>query len=440
MQNRFPDKGNYVEEYLWPQDENGYDRDAYRIKCFRSYVEYLDDEDPLFYYENSEFITAPAFYAPRKEQEINKPPKFIQIPNYDEVISEELMKESFCLWDGNFEASEQEFFSPIFPRHMDSAMFNNGQVIKMRDIWNRDVTKVSYDIKLSKWKRAQSHAKSTNFETYSKTFPVKDRETGEYFDRLSDKAMMESDFNMKNFGIQTLRRKITARKALKMYDERAAYRHLADYKYIKISPDQTYDLEKDSEENCSFFQLVLNAFYFEEGNYLIYKEGYATIPLHQVRSLKELKYRKKRGWSFLKPNFKFKSFIKKKYSIYIKSVIQGVKVSYVIFDFTYITSALKVIYVRIESAFKIVYGYEIWVFIIKAILWLIDRVKSTEEEIEKAEVDAHNSNKQKILNCAKRIIIKTMKPKTIVQSIRVKINKMKKSIKDKYFTRKKRKR
>jgi len=435
MDKRFPKVGNYVEEPYWPQDENGYDREAFRLKCFRSYIEYLDDEDPLFYFESANCITAPAFYAPRKEQEIDKPPKFTQVANFDEVISEDLMKEAFCLWDGNFEPSEQAFFSPIFPRHMDSALFNNGQVIKKRDLLARDTTQLSYDIITTKWKNAQSHAKETNLETYSKTFTVQDINTNQKFERVADKAKPRSEVNRDSFEIQTKKRKMSMREALKKYDERAAYRHLPDLHCIKVDPDQAYEVDVDPEENCSFFQLVLNAFYFEEGHVLIYKEGYATIPLHQVRSLKELKYRKKRGWSYLKPNFEFKSFIKKKYSIFIRSVLQSIKYSYVIFDFSYITSAFKVLYVRIESALKIFYGYELWVFIIKGILWLVDRIKSTEtqEQIDEDTDNAHKKNKQKIITTAKNIILRTLPPKSVKQRIKLKLSSIEKSMKDKLF-------
>jgi len=439
MDKRFPKTGNYIEEFYWPQDENGYDKEAFRLKCFRSYIEYIDDEDPLFYFENADSILAPAFYAPRKEQEIDKPPKFIQVANFDEVISEDLMKEAFCLWDGNFEASEQEFFSPIFPRHMDSAMFNNGQVVKKRDLFARDITELSYDIKVTKWKKAQSHAKQTKLETYSKTFSVKDRDTNQEFERLQDKAMPQSELNKEAFDIQTKRRKMGMREALKKYDERAAYRHTVDFPYIKVSPDQAYEVEVDPEENCSFFQLVLNAFYFEEGHVLIYKENYGTIPLHQVRSLKDLKYRKKRGWGFLKPNFKFKSFIKNKYSIFIKSTVQDIKIAYVIFDFSYITSALKVLYIRIASAIKIFYGYELWVFIIKGIFWLAiesSLYKQKNKSMKMLIMRIKQTNK-KIINTAKSIILKTLPPKTIRQKIKLKIISTKKLIKDKFFSRKK---
>jgi len=115
--------------------------------------------------------------------------------------------------------------------------------------------------------------------------------------------------------------------------------------------------------------------------------------------------------------------------------LQSIKYSYVIFDFSYITSAFKVLYVRIESALKIFYGYELWVFIIKGILWLVDRIKSTEtqEQIDEDTDNAHKKNKQKIITTAKNIILRTLPPKSVKQRIKLKLSGIEKSMKDKLF-------
>ena len=440
MQQRFPKVGNYVDELRWPQDENGYDKEAFRIKCFRSYSEYLDDEDPLFYFENADSIVAPAFYATFKEQEIDKLPKYTQVKDFDEMVSEDTMKEAFCLWDGNFEPWEEDYLSPIFPEFMDSAMFTNGRVIKKCDLAMPDTTDIIFlDSKLKHFKIAQNHSRQSNFETYSKTFTVKDLDTNEEFERLSDKAMTKSELNQETFRIMAVKRKIPVKTALKRYDEKSIFRSYSQCRYIKVSPDEFYDVDVDKEENCSFFQLVLNAFYFEQENALIYKEGFGTLPISQTRSLKDLKYRKKKGWSFVKTEYEFLPFIKRKYSLLVKSFVQKKKYAYVLFDFSYISSAAKIIFIRILTALA-TFPHDLTLRIFSIIWWFVEEMQTTEKEVIENDNNTFKKLIQKLRAPFIRIVSKRIEPpKNIKQFIKLKFNKMKKSIKERYFNKKKKK-
>lgn len=192
LSERFPKDGsNYKLENIIYNDEFNFKKGEFRVKSFDPYAEYENTDDPIFYFEDADFIVAPAFYAPSAQQEPDKPPKYILVKNSEELISEELMKEAFCMYDGTFDPNTIKhnsgtFFFDTFSDDMDYALVRKGMTVHKDEYYdyNKDpefLEKKKYYLDLR-----QCIASLVTLRIFTTFKTVKDKDSDDEFIRITD--------------------------------------------------------------------------------------------------------------------------------------------------------------------------------------------------------------------------------------------------------------
>ena len=430
MKERFVAGKNYVEEKRFPQAENGFDQEAFRLKSFTPFKEYIKQNDPWFYFENAHFIVAPCFYAPSKEQEADKPAKFIRIKNIEDIIPEDIMKEAFCMYEGAFHPNEDDHW---LLTQTDLAMFQKNKFIKRPD-WAEAQIKINH-LYLHKKYYSSMLAQSNNLRTrksgYSDITEVENPQTGELITRHFDKVNKKDETAINNDKNILYKRKIAIKVALKRYDDRASFVAYNQLKYVKVSPDDESEPDdSEDDEKCSFFEYMVRGFYHGEINALIYRKA-QTIPNYQARSLRDLRFRKRKGYSNVKKEFRFVSFFKQKYYSEIDSYVQRIKAAYLHYEFSYIWTAIKIIVNR-WFVFASLAPHDIYIGFKGWFNWFVEELKYREEEVEQNIDNSYKKNVKKHKKTLIRIISLKIPKKPLKENIKKFYRKFKKDMNEKY--------
>ncbi len=416
LSERFPKDGsNYKYENIIYNDEFNFKKGEFRVKSFDPYAEYENSDDPIFYFEDADFIVAPAFYAPSAQQEPDKPPKYILVKNSEELISEELMKEAFCMYDGTFNPNTikhnygTDFFA-AFSDDMDYALVRKGTTVHKDEYYdyNKDpefLEKKKYYLDLR-----QCIASLVTLRIFTTFKTVKDKNSGDEFIRITDLNNKRDPEK-----IRGTRRWIRHNdykplsELMSQQEDRAAILPYAQLKYWKEDHYKENNYATPIPEDASFFQLMLHAFYHYEDNILIYKSDYATVPIYYFRDLDEIRERKEKGFSLEKDTFKFWKFTGAKIAMFFKSCfelsknwIQGIEVGFY-------TGAISIIFYR-AVIYTYLTVYDLGYVFVKVFKFIF-RIKlsdSAEEKKEVREIREENLNLRRLLRAFKDVEISVL--------------------------------